>query len=177
MLTQRASLEWPEKRPIPNQQVLRVWKDLEAQFPRVALMVRDVWCVPGAGVSVEQLFSQARHQGRFNRTYSREAFRAVMLGRCRLAAERKLQNAMVDIPCIDELNYGDDRLAGEAALADYRERVESMRTVWKMDMISDDEDAAPITGKRRKKASTGADKRRRSGANGQLCVVLPPPQV
>lgn len=166
-------LDWPDKNPIPNNQVLHVWKNLAPQFPRVARMARDVLCVPGAGVSVEQMFSQARHQGRFNRTYSKSAFRAVMMGRSRLAAERKMRDTIINGPQAEQFNVGDDDLAGEAALDDYRARVDSMRSMWNIEMISDDENA-PVGGtKKRRRRLDASDDGRRRRTTGGVQVVLP----
>lgn len=66
--------EYHDSQQLPVESILPAWKTLEPQFPRIARMARDIHSVPAAGVGVEQMFSQARHQGRFNRTYSKDAF-------------------------------------------------------------------------------------------------------
>lgn len=140
-------------------------------------MVRDLYCVPGAGVSVEQMFSVARHQGRFNRSYTKDAFRSVMIGRSRLAAEAKMRDAIVNGPGIEELNKGDNELSGQAALADYHERVEALHNMWKLDLISDDEGTTGSTGRKRHSKGgpgslQGGPKRRAGGSRGHLQIIL-----
>jgi hypothetical protein len=63
-----------------------MWKHLEGEYPYIAAIARDILSMSGTGVGVERVFSIARHQERFNRSYSPKVFSNMIIVRLRLSA-------------------------------------------------------------------------------------------
>ena len=57
-----------------------MWKILEAEYPRLSMMARDLLCIPLAGVGVERCFNYARDMCHYRRgQLAPETIRALML--------------------------------------------------------------------------------------------------
>ena len=140
-----------------------MWKELSDQFPRIALMARDIFCVPGASVSVERTFSVARHQYRYNRTYSRNTFAAIMVGRSKLGQEE--QEALQALARAEDVV-----LASEDVLfvqTEAEQRHSEVQAMMDLAFISDVDEETPSgssnkrVGKRRDKRQPGRPPKRR----------------
>lgn len=110
--------------PSCNGDALKMWPRIEREFPSVAKMAQDVLCIPAAGVGCERAFSIARHQARFNRSYSLSTFTNIMMCRHRLRtsevehllAEERLGQTFDDKRAVEEQNECTDEVLSSLAL-------------------------------------------------------------
>jgi hypothetical protein len=70
----------------PEDDVLTIWKYLEGEYPYIVAIARDILGIPSTGVGIKRIFSIARYQERFNRSYSPKVFSNMIIVRLRLSA-------------------------------------------------------------------------------------------
>lgn len=112
-----------------------MWKSIEKTFPTIALLARDILCIPAASVGVERTFSIARHQLRFNRNYSPAVFSNIIIAKHRLHEQRR------DTIIAEEL-HDTDGIEGNEAVIEYKETLQEIEEILELDAISENDEGS-----------------------------------
>jgi hypothetical protein len=125
-----------------------MWKHLEGEYPHIVAIARDILSMPDAGAGVERVFSIARHQERFNRSYSPKVFSNMMMARLRLSAGDR--SVLDEIQREDEI--GDVSFLSQSDLEEeHEDRLREIEALKDFECISDDDEVSirvrPVVGR------------------------------
>ncbi|TID27237.1 histone H3 [Venturia nashicola] len=131
---------WNEVRP-DLKEPFQQWRSVEHRFPRIAMMVKDLFAIQAAGVGVEREFSIASNFNTDDKSYSAQVLGALMVSNHEQTVDSKQH--ILDYYSMGrrDVHITEDELAAERA-EQTKELVRIVDEMQRLDEISDREDTA-----------------------------------